>query len=109
VDDDEDVRDMITLTLEMNGFEVEGAADGARALAMMVARRPCLVILDLVMPTLSGHEVLEQMQSRGIDVPVCVISALGTTTPGEAVASLAKPFEVKELTAVAGRYCTHRT
>ncbi|MCX5747183.1 MAG: response regulator [Proteobacteria bacterium] len=110
VEDDEDVREMLKLTLEVNGCVVELASDGRAALAAMTRQRPCLVILDLVMPVMSGWEVLAQMQARQLDdIPVCVISALGGPTPSEAIASLCKPFETSELLAVTDRYCAHGT
>jgi DNA-binding response OmpR family regulator len=109
VEDDEDVREMLKLTLEMSGYVIDVARNGTAALEALDRRRPCLVILDLVMPVLNGWEVLAQMKARGLDdIPVCVISALGGRAPSEAVASLCKPFETNELLAVAARYCTHR-
>jgi CheY-like chemotaxis protein len=66
------------------------------------------VILDLVMPAMTGWEVIAQMKQRNLgDIPVCVISALGGTVPTDAVASFCKPFDVRELVAMAARYCTH--
>jgi hypothetical protein len=48
------------------------------------------------------------MKQRNLgDIPVCVISALGGTVPTDAVASFCKPFDVRELVAMAARYCTH--
>ena len=109
VDDDDDVREMLELTLASHGWVVELAGDGAAALAALERGRPCLVILDLVMPVMNGWDVLAQMKARGLgDIPVCVITALGGPAPAEAVASLCKPFETGELLALADRYCAHR-
>jgi DNA-binding response OmpR family regulator len=107
VEDDEDVREMLELTFRNRGYDVEVASDGSAALDIMARRRPCMVILDLVMPVMDGWETIAQMKARNLgDVPVCVISALGERTPSEAVASLVKPFDVNELVALAARYCT---
>jgi len=107
VEDDEDVREMLTLTLEMSGYAVAVASNGTAALQALDQRRPCLVILDLVMPGLDGWGVLAQMKARELDdIPVCVISAISERTPSEAVASLRKPFDTNELLAVAARYCS---
>jgi len=106
VEDDEDVREMLKLTLEMSGYAVDVANNGVAALEAVDRHRPCLMILDLVMPVMNGWEVLEQMKARRLtDIPVCVISALSGPAPSEAVASLRKPFDASELLAIAARYC----
>ncbi|MBS1123561.1 MAG: hypothetical protein H6Q90_5789 [Deltaproteobacteria bacterium] len=106
VEDDEDVREMLKLTLEVSGYVVDVAKNGVAALEALDRQRPCLVILDLVMPVMDGWEVLAQMKARQLgDVPVCVISALSGRAPSEAVASLCKPFDASALLAVAARYC----
>jgi len=107
VEDDEDVREMLKLTLEMSGYAVDVAMNGTAALEALDRERPCLVILDLVMPVMDGWQVLAQMKARQLgDIPVCVISALSGRSPSEAVASLCKPFDTSELLAVAARYCS---
>ena len=108
VEDDEDVRDMIQLTLETHGCIVELAANGRQALAAIERARPCLVILDLVMPVMNGWAVLAEMKARQLDsIPVCVITALGGEALPEAVGSLCKPFETGQLLVMADRYCAH--
>lgn len=107
MEDDEDVRELLEFTLGSSGYVVDVVKDGAAALEALQRQRPCLVILDLVMPVMTGWQVLEQMKARQLDVPVCVISAFEGRTPGEAIASLCKPFDSKELLAVAARYCPH--
>jgi len=108
VEDDVDVREMLEFTLRSNGFAVTVASDGSAALAAIEKERPCLIILDLKMPRMSGWEMLAELKARNLDdVPVCVISALETTVPPGAVASFMKPFDVKEVVAVAARYCAH--
>ncbi len=108
VEDDEDVREMLEFTFRSSGYTVVAATNGADALAALERERPCLMILDLVMPRMTGWEVMTQMKERNLaDVPVCVISALGGSIPSEAVASFGKPFDVRELVALAARYCTH--
>lgn len=107
VEDDEDVRDMLKVTLESSGHAVDVARNGEEALLAIERQRPCLVILDLVMPVLDGWGVLARMTEHQLDVPVCVISAFGDRAPDEAVATLCKPFDTNELLALAERYCHH--
>lgn len=108
VEDDEDVRDMLEIMLAGRGFETEVARDGPTALLLLERLRPCLVILDLVMPVMSGWQVLDAMSARGLgDIPVCVASAL-ERKPATAVDSLSKPFVAAAVIEVAARYCSHR-
>lgn len=99
---------MLAFTLSSRGYMVEVVNNGSAALAALERARPCLMILDLVMPVMTGWQVLGEMKARGFgDVPVCVISALNSTNPPEAVASLCKPFDTHDMIAVAARYCRH--
>jgi len=108
VEDDEDVRDMLEFTLKSSGHVLELANHGRAALDALERQRPCLIILDLLMPVMTGWQVLVEMKQRKLDdIPVCVISALGERIPPEAIASLRKPFDAKELLAIAARYCSH--
>ncbi len=108
VEDDEDVREMLEHMLAGRGWAIEVANNGSAALTILERQRPCLMILDLVMPVMTGWEVLERMKAgRHADVPVCVISAFDGRTPPEAIASLCKPFDSSDLLALATRYCTH--
>lgn len=107
-EDDEDVREMLAFTLSSRGFAVETVTDGRAVMAAMAIKRPCLVILDLVMPVMTGHQVLAQMKAEHLDdIPVCVISALGGPTPVAAVAYLCKPFDLTEVVSIAEKYCSH--
>ncbi len=74
VDDDAKIRDLVCVNLEARDYEVEAAADGAEAIARMEKESFDLVILDLVMPGMSGLEVCTWIRERS-DVPVIVLSA----------------------------------
>src|SRR5512143_972004 len=98
---------MLAFTLQSRGYEVQVVKNGSAALEALDRERPCLMILDLVMPVMNGWAVLAQMKARQIsDVPVCVISALEGQRPSEVVATLSKPFNTTELFAVAAKYCS---
>ncbi len=79
VDDEPMVRDVLSRYLERNGFEVDAAADGEGALAAFDARRPDLVLLDLMLPRVDGFEVFRRIRARA-DSPVIMITARGETT-----------------------------
>jgi DNA-binding response OmpR family regulator len=79
VDDEPMVRDVLSRYLERSGFEVEVAPDGERALAAFEARRPDLVLLDLMLPRVDGFEVFRQIRAQA-ESPVIMITARGQTT-----------------------------
>lgn len=79
VEDTELLRRMYADRLTMDGFRVLVAADGLEALSILRTETPDLVLLDLIMPKMSGLEVLERVQndSRLRTVPVLILSNLG--------------------------------
>ncbi len=96
-DDDEAIRLAITEVLSEDGFNVSLACDGGEALATLKrGARPALVVLDLMMPGVTGWQVLEEMERSPnlADTPVIVVTAFATKAglpPGCRV--LHKPFE----------------
>ncbi|MBL0888178.1 response regulator transcription factor [Myceligenerans indicum] len=74
VEDEESYRDPLTYQLAREGFEVVEAADGNDALAAYDADGADLVLLDLMLPGLSGTEVCRELRARG-DVPVIMLTA----------------------------------
>src|SRR5258707_11077677 len=111
VDDDPDIRDLIQAILEAAGHDVTVAAEGQEALNKLKRRPYELVVLDIMMPTMSGYEVLEQiraMPSRA-ETPVIVVTAkhdpsgVMREVKGGAVDHLAKPFLPEELEEVVER------
>ncbi|MDE2877078.1 MAG: response regulator transcription factor [Gemmatimonadota bacterium] len=63
--------------LEIDGHEVAVAEDGSRGLESAVSWRPDLVILDLMLPKMTGYEVLRALRERGFEIPVLILSARG--------------------------------
>jgi DNA-binding response OmpR family regulator len=76
VDDDPTVSDVVRLYLERAGYDVDKAADGPTALALAAARPPDLVVLDLMLPGMSGLEVCRRLRGTS-DVPIVMLTALG--------------------------------
>ena len=75
VDDDPGVRDSLRRSLAFNGYEVELAEDGQRALTAIALRRPEAVILDVMMPGLDGLETCRRLRAAGEDIPVLMLTA----------------------------------
>jgi CheY-like chemotaxis protein len=109
VEDDPDQRDAIVLALESEGYRVLAAADGLEALEVLrQGARPCLILLDLMMPDMDGvHFRMEQLKSAALaDIPVVVVSAYGQATRAKALRVadyLKKPIELGQLVAVVSR------
>jgi DNA-binding response OmpR family regulator len=77
VDDEPSMRMLCRINLELAGFEVSEAADGAEALAQAREQDVALILLDVMLPDIGGHEVAERLAAdeRTRDVPVVFLSA----------------------------------
>jgi CheY-like chemotaxis protein len=117
VEDDPDTREMLAALLGMEGFHAVAAEDGLEALHLLRTVRhrapevPCLVLLDLMMPRLGGHEFRRaQLGDPTVaGVPVAVMSgAIDLEARAQAlgaVASVSKPIDCEVLMDVVRRYC----
>lgn len=77
IDDEEDIRAILSLTLQDSGYEVLLAADGQEGLALCRERKPRLVITDIKMPRMDGIQVLEAVKKIDPDIEVIVATAFG--------------------------------
>jgi CheY-like chemotaxis protein len=77
VEDHEDLREMLAVLLETEGFDVQTASNGREALTCLDAARPDVILLDLMMPVMSGDEFRERQLAdpRFRDVPVICMTA----------------------------------
>ena len=78
VDDEPSNRNILGQELTHEGYSVLAASDGREALRKVESSRPDLIILDYMMPDLSGLEVLKELRKRENDTPVVMITAYGT-------------------------------
>ncbi|WP_028661613.1 response regulator transcription factor [Saccharomonospora saliphila] len=106
VDDDETVRDVVCRYLRLAGFAVDVAGTGPAALERFAARRPDLVVLDVMLPGLDGFEVCRRLREPDPGepgVPVVLLTALGEEEDRIAGLRLGaddyvtKPFSPREL------------
>jgi CheY-like chemotaxis protein len=103
VDDDADARAMITLALSLEGYRTATASNGAEALDVAREVRPCLVLLDLMMPVMDGSQFRKQQcQDPSIArIPVICVSAAhdapSTARAMGASGCLAKPVDLDRL------------
>jgi len=78
VDDDVTVREVVVTYLRAAGHQVDEIADGEGALALLRDHPADLVVLDLMLPGIDGLEVCERLRARGDDLPVIMLTALGS-------------------------------
>jgi len=104
IDDEESVRDVVKAYLERDGFTVYVAANGRDGLALAERRSPDLIVLDLMLPDISGEEICQEVRSRS-DVPIVMLTAKASEDEriGGLIAGaddyLVKPFSPRELVA----------
>ncbi len=107
IDDDEYIGNMLEEVLKQEGYAVLRAYSGTEALLLLSQNRPDLVLLDLMLPGLSGECVLPKIQG----IPVIIVSAkVGIDDKvklllGGAADYVTKPFDTKELLAVLRYNC----
>jgi len=105
VEDDQDIARLVSLHLGDAGFEVRLAGDGTTGLADARARRPDLVVLDLMLPGTSGLDVCRALRAQPPHVPILMLTARSTEVDrvvGLEMGAddyLTKPFSVRELVA----------
>ena len=105
VDDEASITDLVALALRYEGFTVEKAATGRAALASVGRFKPDLIVLDVMLPDLSGLDVLRRLSAEGRRVPVIFLTARdatedkvhGLTVGGDDYVT--KPFSIEELVA----------
>lgn len=104
VEDEDSFVDALTIGLAREGFRVQVARDGAQALELFDAVRPDLVLLDVMLPKVSGLDVCREIRSRS-KVPIIMVTAKGSeidTVVGLEVGAddyVSKPYRLRELVA----------
>jgi two-component system, OmpR family, response regulator len=105
VDDEPTLTDLLSMALRYEGWDVRTAADGLSAVRTAREFRPDAVVLDIMLPDLSGLEVLHRLRADATDVPVLFLTAMdatedriaGLTAGGDDYVT--KPFSLEELVA----------
>ncbi|MDB4970182.1 MAG: Response regulator [Myxococcales bacterium] len=107
VEDDESIRDSLADLLRDEGYTVATAENGKVALQLLAKQKPCMVVLDLMMPVLDGWQVMDEMQKHADlqDIPVCVVSASTIVSPLRAVCVMPKPVNVARLLDTVEAHC----
>ena len=105
VDDEKDIRELVRVSLEDEGFELHEAEDGEEAVSKAREIKPDLMVLDVMMPGKTGYEVCEELKSDPVtnNIFIIFLSARGTSASMRTGKSkggdlfMTKPFEPDEL------------
>jgi CheY-like chemotaxis protein len=102
VDDESNMRFLLRLILESEGYKVVGAEHGAAALETVRRSRPDLVLTDVMMPVMSGRELVERLRTdpETAEIPIVILTATHELVLPKADAVIAKPFDEENLLAV---------
>lgn len=101
IDDDEHISGMLSEALTAEGYTVSAAYSGTEALMLLSKEKPDLILLDLMLPGITGEKLLPQIK----DIPVIIVSAKADITDkvelllGGAADYITKPFDMQELLA----------
>lgn len=104
-DDEPHIRKLVSFTLGNRGYEVLEAVDGGEAYEKACAESPDIVLLDVMMPVMTGYDVLEKLKANPLtqDIPVVMLSAKSQQTEVQAGLAkgaqeyICKPFTPKDL------------
>ncbi len=105
VDDDEDLRDTVSLALEKEGYRTVQAAEGRAGFEQALLLRPDLLLVDLRLPGMTGVEICKQLRAAGMTTPIIVLSAVGEEIDKVLLLEIGaddyvvKPFGARELVA----------
>lgn len=114
VEDDADLRAALCDTLTLAGYKTQTASDGLAALDIMRQQSVDMVITDIQMPGMDGHELLQKIKAQWQEVPVMLMTAYGSIQMAVeamrdgAVDYLSKPFEAEVLVAMVNQYVGER-
>lgn len=107
IDDDPSISELVSINLEMAGYDVNQAEDGLKGQALAVQIQPDLIMLDVMLPKADGFTVCQRLRRdhRTADIPVLMLTALGQIQDkidgfnAGADDYLTKPFDVEEMLA----------
>ncbi|MFT3899018.1 MAG: response regulator transcription factor [Gordonia sp. (in: high G+C Gram-positive bacteria)] len=105
VDDEENIRELLSVSLKFQGYDVQTAANGPEAIDICRTNRPDLLVLDVMMPGMDGFGLLKRLRDDGIEAPALFLSARdsvadkvnGLTIGGDDYVT--KPFSLEEVVA----------
>lgn len=111
VDDDPSILTTLAEFLDMEGYTVQTASNGAEALKTVERSQPALVLLDMRMPVLDGWGFAQALRAQGRRLPIMVMTAAQDARQWAeevgAAGYLAKPFDLMEVLSAVERFAGH--
>ncbi len=109
VEDDAVIRETIQIALEMDGYKVFTAKNGEEGMSLLsTIERPCLILLDLMMPVMDGFEFIRRLEKdlKLATIPVVIVTAFDEKARGiHASGILKKPLSLVALTKTVAQWC----
>jgi CheY-like chemotaxis protein len=109
IEDDEGIRETLRLTLELEGFDVITAANGKLGLDALKEHKPCLILLDLMMPVMDGWAFADALEKDAdlASIPIVVVTAVAESAKNVKLARgvIKKPVDMDVLLKIVGQYC----
>jgi CheY-like chemotaxis protein len=111
IEDDADIREVVREVLSSEGYVVHAFENGKAALeGLKSCPKPCIILLDLMMPVMNGYEFLEARHTAGdqlLAVPIVIVSAFADGVKKEegVIGYVKKPMDVELLLRLISRYC----
>jgi len=111
-DDDPDILSIVSMSLETQGYEVHQATNGREAVDLVRAHQPDLIILDMMMPVMSGYEAISELKGdeETRRIPIVGLSAKAMATDMERATDvgvdgyITKPFRIAQVLSVIQGY-----
>lgn len=103
VDDDPSICMLLRRVLQRAGYRVQEAHGGQQALEAIAAMRPALVLVDRMMPGMTGDELVSSLRAESSPIPCIMMSALAPDRQVNDLPYLAKPFAMETLLDLVGR------
>ena len=102
VDDDPMICTLVSRVLQRAGYTVEVAHDGEQALKAIAVRRPHLMLVDRMMPGMTGEELISRLRAESFTIPCILMSASKPDCLADTLPFLAKPFAIDSLRDLVG-------
>ena len=106
VDDEPNIRDLLATSLRFAGYEIQTAANGAQAVSAVTESEPDIILLDVMLPDVSGFDILQRVRGHAALKHIPIIMLTGKATREDVMFALSagangyitKPFEFESLT-----------
>ncbi len=110
VDDEDDIAEMLSFEFSRHNYAVTTCGDGIRALKLIQAQKPDLLIIDVVMPKMNGFLLVQELEKQAYDFPIVIVSGAyaqqskNLSTTLKLLGVFPKPFSVGEIIGLVGSH-----